>query len=71
MEDSSYSGLSDEQKEKIEKEFIYLMNRPLNRLEVFVRRLARAVINHFPGGKHLLSPVRVFHNRLRLKLSGW
>ncbi len=67
----TYPGLSAEMTAKVYLQFCDSLYSPWNRMEVFLRRCARFVMEALPGGKKVMAPVRRLHNYLRLRISGW
>lgn len=67
----TYPGLSAEMTARVYLRFCDSLYSPWNRMEVFLRRCARFVMEALPGGKKVMDPVRRLHNFLRLRFSGW
>ena len=67
----AYPGLSLDTEAEIRLRLYFLMNKPLNRLEIAARRCAGFIMERLPGGRQILAPVRALHHRIRLQFSGW
>ena len=70
-EEPTYPGLSTDMEAEIRLRLNFLINKPVNRMEISARRLAGFIMKHLPGGKQILAPVRVLQHRIRLQISGW
>lgn len=67
----TYPGLSLEKATEIYLRLRFQLDRPKNKWELALRRLANLLINRLPGGRYLMAPVRTLNNQLRLRFSGW
>jgi len=64
-QDPTYPGLNAEKSFEIYLRLRLLLDKPGTRLELALRRLANMVRSHFPGGRWLLSPLRLLRTWLR------
>ena len=64
-QDPTYPGLNAEKAFEIYLRLQFLLDKPGTRLELALRRLANMVRSHFPGGRWLLSPLRLLRTWLR------
>lgn len=69
--DTTYPGLSPEKALAIHLHFSNLMENPVVRGELALRRLAILFMDKIPGGAVLLAPVRRMNHVLRLRFQGW
>lgn len=67
----TYPGLTPEMTAEVYFKFCEDLYKPLNRLELAGRRMARWIMDKAPGGKNLLAPLKNLHNSLRLRIAGW
>ena len=68
-QDSTYPGLNAEKAFEIYLRLRFLLDKPGTRLELALRRLANMFRSHFPGGRWLLSPLRILRIWLRSRFS--
>jgi len=64
-QDPTYPGLNAEKAFEIYLRLRFLLDKPGIKLELALRRLKNMFVRHFPGGRWLLSPVRILRTRLR------
>ena len=64
-QDPTYPGLNAEKAFEIDLRLRFLLDKPGIKLELALRRLKNMFVSHFPGGRWLLSLVRILRIRLR------
>ena len=69
-QDPTYPGLNAEKSFEIYLRLRFLLDKPGTRLELALRRLANMFRSHFPGGKWLLSLLRILRIWLRSRFPG-
>jgi hypothetical protein len=67
----TYHGLNPDTALEIYMRFQHQMNVPRKKAEIALRRAARYVKDHIPGGPWLLRPVQAVMHRARLRYRGW
>lgn len=68
---ATYPGLSAQKTVEIYLKFCDDLYSLFNRLEIFLRRSARYIMDNAPAGKTVIQPLRKLHNYLRLRIGGW
>lgn len=66
-----YPGLETGTGLEIMFRFLSEMRTPWRRLVITMRRFARFIKEHFPGGKWIVLPMQITIHRTRLKLMNW
>ena len=69
-QDPTYPGLNAEKAFEIYLRLRFLLDKPGTRLELALRRLANMFRSHFPGGRWLLSPLRILRIWLKSRFPG-
>lgn len=69
FDEMTYLGLSKEKRIEIDKEFNKLLNKPLNRAEIALRRVFNFIKDNLPGGKSVISLLQMMNNEMRLRIS--
>ncbi|MGZ9096683.1 MAG: hypothetical protein ACXW30_00105 [Micavibrio sp.] len=69
--EETYPGLTSETQQVIMDKFNAIMNRPVYKIELFLRRLVQKAIRKTQLLNVILSPLRQLQRMLRLRLTGW